>query len=275
MVKLLDGKSYSWWKEKAKRWTAGCTIGEAIARVKEINRRGFRVVINSIAGQSHDRESIFRVCDNYLSLIDAINKHRLNAGITMRSTNLGIDFSYNETKRALQAVLKRAEEKNVKIEVDMEERPYVEKTIKLISDVVHDNYHLRLCIQAGLKDIYDQVNKLSRAAGDRLTFRVVTGSCYKETLELDEPGTVKQFYRLMLLCGKNSAVGTMITERILCAKAVGMESQVLMGFENNQPKNSVDTIYAAFGDWKTNEGIRGYIQRREKSVSSLKRVGQS
>lgn len=269
MTDLLDGYTTSWWKEKAKQWTAGGTIDEAIKTVKAYNNKGFRVLINSIAGQSFDLPSIIKVQNNYLSLVETIYKNKLNAGITTRSTNLGLVYSFNETRKALQSVLQKAKEKNVRIEMDTEERPHVEKTMQLTTEMVNLGFSLRVCVQSGIKNNYETVIKTLHNIRNNLTFRVVTGSCYKETLELNEAETIKQYYQLMLLLGNQSAVGTHITERILCAKAIGMEAQVLLGFENRQPRNSIDTIYAAFGDWKTNEGIRGYILRREKSVAPI------
>jgi len=260
MPELIDNQTHEWWKEKSKKWTAGSNPDEALECIKNFNKTDYRVVINSIGPEATDKETIEKSKNNYLILIDMISKNNLNAGITVRLTNLGINYSYDETKKALRTVLNRAKENNILVEIDMEERSVVEKTIKIASEMIDEGYLFRLCIQSGIKDIYDQVVKLK----DNISFRIVTGSCYKETLEVDEPETIKQFYRIMLLCGNGSAIGTHITERLLCAKANNMETQVLMAFENEQPKGSVDTIYACFGDWKTNEGIRGYIKRREQ-----------
>lgn len=268
MTRLLDGQTYEWWQEKATRWTAGTTIDETIQTVQAYNQKEYKVIINSIAAVAHDQKSIDQVRDLYMLLLNAIHERRVNAGITVRLTNIGIGYSFVSAKKALKEVLQKAHRQKVDVEIDMEERPFVEDTIKLITEILEEGHSLRQCVQAGIKDIYPHVLALQKKGGERLTFRIVTGSCYKETLELSETETIKQYYRLMMTCGKRSAIGTNITERILCAKANQMETQILLGFENRQPKHSIDTIYACFGDWKTNVGIRGYIQRREKSVSS-------
>jgi len=263
MPKLLDGKTNTWWQNKAKKWTAGSSVNEAVRCVKKYNKKGYRVIINSIADVSHDQKALELIRDKYIELIEAIKKNRLNASITVRTSNLGIGYSYQEAKNALEAVLKKAKASQLRVEVDMEEREFAKKTLKAVTELAKKGYRFRVCIQSAVKDIDRQVARL-RKANKNLSFRIVTGSCYKETMELDEPKTIKQFYKLIFLAGKETAIGTHITERILCAKANGIESQVLMGFESKQPKGSVDTIYACFGDWKTNAGIRGYIQRREK-----------
>lgn len=266
MSQLLDKKPHKWWQEKAKKWTAGSSIDEAVKCVKKYNQKDYKTIINSIADVAQNPDDIEIMKNKYIDLINAIAKHQLNAGITVRLSNLGMKFSKKKTQSALEEVLTAAQKTQVEIEIDMEERPFVEDAIKMALDFSTAGYQFRLCLQSGIEDIIDKANKLIKKSKNKITFRVVTGSCYPETLEVDEPSTIKQFYQLIDICDQKSAVGTHITERILCAKASGLETQVLMGFEDQQPKGSIDTIYACFGDWKTNAGIRGYIQRREQSV---------
>ncbi|MFH0837381.1 MAG: proline dehydrogenase family protein [Candidatus Aenigmatarchaeota archaeon] len=261
----IDGKPEQWWIEKSNKWVAGSTIIETIRTINKYNKKGYRIIVNSINAVSNDSVSIEKVKNNYTELIKKISENKCNAGITIRASNLGIGYSYKEAKRALQEVLETSKKLKVSVEMDIEEREFVEDTIKIASEMLEQGYSFRMCMQAALKNArkyLEQLIKSAKKGKSNITFRIVTGSCYPKTKELSEENTVKQFYELMDL-KKGSAIGSHVIDRVLSANNKKIEAQVLMGFENTAAGKLANTLYAPFGDWRTNEGIRGYIQRRE------------
>ncbi|MFH0836852.1 MAG: proline dehydrogenase family protein [Candidatus Aenigmatarchaeota archaeon] len=258
-------KTEAWWIEKSNKWIAGSTIEKTVDTIKRYNKKGYRVVVNSINAVSNDTNSVENVKKNYIKLMEEIAKNKCNAGITIRTSNIGIGYSYNEAKKALEEVLKKSKEFNVPVEMDIEEREYVESTVKLACEMLTKGYCFRICMQSALKDTPKHLKKLldvAKKGKSSITFRIVTGSCYAKTKELTEEETVKQFYDLMCL-QKGSAIGSHVIDRVIYANKKKIEAQALMGFENTAAGRLANTLYAPFGDWRTNDGIRGYIQRRE------------
>ena len=228
------GKPEQWWIEKSNKWIAGSMVSDVIETIKKYNKKEYRVIVNSINSVSNDNTAIANVKKNYIELMKEISKNKCNAGITVRTSNLGIAYSYNGAKKALQEVLEASKKLKVPVEIDIEEREFVDNTVKIAAEMLEQGHCFRMCMQSALKNARKNIGlllKASKKGNTKITFRIVTGSCYPETKELNEENTVKQFYELMVL-QKGSAIGSHVIDRVLYANKSRIEAQVLMGFEN-------------------------------------------
>lgn len=226
-------------------------------------------MINVLGEKLDTEEQTNWFAGQYETILEGINKRKLNAGISLKLTSIGL-LNDGLAERNLEYILERGDETD--IEVDMESRNFVEKIIEIAEKMLGKGYKFRIAMQSALKSAYNYTKGLKECAeanGGDISFRICTGSCYgknengyETTLELSEKETDEQFYKLMDLAGKGSAVGTGKIERALYAKKEGMEVQSLKGDENTEVGKIADTFYVCFGDWRTNEGVRKYILRR-------------
>ena len=73
-----------------------------------------------------------RVTEHYLDVLDKVKAAGLDAQISVKPTQLGLDLDAEQCQRNLDRICEKAERLgNVPVWIDMENSPYVEPTLKL------------------------------------------------------------------------------------------------------------------------------------------------
>ncbi len=101
------------------------------------------------------------VTQHYLGVLDKIHAGKLDVEISIKPTQLGLDFSKEDCQKHLDALLERAKSQNNWVWVDMEASDYTEVTLDLYKNARRRYANSGLCIQAYLyrteKDLTDLI----------------------------------------------------------------------------------------------------------------------
>jgi proline dehydrogenase len=164
----------------AYRFVAGDRLDDAVRAVQGLNRAGFSASLDHL-GENVDQETAARAAtDDYLAAFERISRERLDANVSVKLTQLGLDISGDLCRELLTRILQRAQQLDNFVRVDMEGSAYTQRTLDLVLEL-HGRYpNVGTVLQSYLYRTLDDVARVN-AAGMRV--RLVKGA-------YDEPPSV-------------------------------------------------------------------------------------
>jgi proline dehydrogenase len=148
-----------WFTRRAvRRFMPGETAAEALKAAEGFHRQGTPVLF-TLLGENlaslADAEAHF---DEYAALIDAIGERGLDAEISVKPTQLGLDLDEAATAAHIERLVERAAPRTVWI--DMEGSAYTEQTIGLYEQLKARRDNVGICLQSYLKRTYADLQRL-------------------------------------------------------------------------------------------------------------------
>ncbi|HUJ49953.1 MAG TPA: proline dehydrogenase family protein [Bryobacteraceae bacterium] len=165
------------------RFIAGHTLEREIAVCQRLNRDGYLASLDHLGESVTSLEEAGSSRDAYLSALDRVAELGLQATVSVKLTQLGLDFSETECENNVDRLVRRASEIGTAVEIDMESSAYVDRTLALVARL-HARYgHVRAVIQAYLYRSQSDIESLCRL---RIPVRLCKGA-YKESSDVAFP----------------------------------------------------------------------------------------
>ncbi len=144
------------------RFVAGSTLEREIAVCQKLNADGYLATLDHLGESVTSLEEANRSRDAYLTALAEIARLNLEATVSVKLTQLGLDFSEPAARAAVECLVARAKSIGRMVEVDMESSQYVERTLALVSEL-HAKYgSVRAVIQAYLYRSASDIEELCR-----------------------------------------------------------------------------------------------------------------
>ena len=272
----------------ARRFIAGETIDEAVHVARDLNHQGLRVTLDLLGENVRERESALEAKERYRALLEAIDAGGLDASISVKLTQLGLDIDDSFCRENLASLVEEASRKGNFLEVDMEGSAYTQRTIDLFHAVYPQNGILLLCIQAYLYRSEADIQRLN-SLGARV--RLCKGA-YKEPKEIafaDRHEVRRNFEQLMQRLfseGKRPVIAThneaLIEKGKTYAARCGLEAgdfefQMLYGVRRDLQRKLASEghdvrIYVPFGTEWFSYFWRRLRERKENMFFLLKNI---
>jgi proline dehydrogenase len=132
------------------RFMPGEDLEPALAASADLARRGMAGTVLTHLGENlADRAEADAVRGHYLGVLDQIAAHALSAQVSVKLTQLGLDFDVDACLAALGALAERAAPELVWI--DMEDSHYTGVTLDVFRRARARHANLGLCLQAYLR----------------------------------------------------------------------------------------------------------------------------
>jgi proline dehydrogenase len=168
------------------RFIAGMEIEDALRVAEEVNKQGMSVTLDSL-GESVTTEAEARAAaEVYHKLLDAIAARKLNANISMKLTQMGLNLSPALAESIAESVTQHAKATGGFVRIDMEDSSLTQVTIEIVKRL-HTKPELRgaigIVIQAYLFRSQKDIEELI-ANGIRV--RLCKGA-YQEPAEIAFP----------------------------------------------------------------------------------------
>lgn len=188
----------------ANRYIAGDKIEDAIATTKKLNDKGFMATIDVLGEDIFNKEDATRAKIECLEVIEAIDKHKLDANESIKLSSLGLKLDHDFCMMNLSEIAKAADSFGQFFRIDMEDSSVTTKTIDVFKDV-HKKYPKSgIVIQSYLKRSFDDVKELLK---DNPNFRLCKG-IYIEPEEIaykDKQEVRDSYMRILRLMMENNA----------------------------------------------------------------------
>jgi proline dehydrogenase len=237
-----------------RRFVAGNTLEEEVAVCKKLNAEGTLASMDYLGENVTNLEEARVSRDNYLSSLDAIEREKLQASVSIKLTQFGLDFSVDDCLTNVRPLVERAARLGTRVEIDMESSEYTDRTLQIVEQLHKEFGCVRAVIQAYLHRSEDDIARLNAAC---IPVRLCKGA-YREpdSIAFPEKAEVDRHYiRLthrLLDGGPYPAIAShdprMIRAAIQYAKDKGIakdafEFQMLYGIRRDLQKEVVSLGY--------------------------------
>jgi proline dehydrogenase len=190
LLKLSESKSFARWvtanrttRKMSHRFVAGESLQEAISAARVCNQHGMLVSLDYLGENVATAADAQRAREAYLQVFDRIAAEKLNANVSCKLTQLGLDISAEFCEGQLLSIVERAASYGNFLRVDMEGSLYTARTIDVVQRVRTQSPAVGTVIQAYLYRSEQDVRDLL-AYGCRI--RLCKGA-YKEPPEVAFP----------------------------------------------------------------------------------------
>lgn len=173
--KLLNAGAQKWgFKLGAAKVVAGTTIEETIESIKKINAQGISCTIDNLGEFVHVKEEAIQAKHQILSMIDAIQVHEVDAHISLKPSQLGLDIDLEFCYDNLYKIVEKAHTYDVFINIDMEDFERLHPSFEIMERLLGTFDNIGTVIQAYFYRAEDDLEKYRD-----LRLRIVKGA-YKE-----------------------------------------------------------------------------------------------
>ena len=158
---LLAGSSNAWLQRQAttrrfvklavRRFMPGETLDEALVAAGEQNRLGIAVTLTHLGENLRDRAEADAVLAHYQDALERIRGANLNAEVSVKPTQLGLDIDAAMCTDYTRTLAEAARVHGSRLWIDMEGSAYTETTLQLYRKLRETHTNVGLCLQAYLR----------------------------------------------------------------------------------------------------------------------------
>jgi proline dehydrogenase len=168
------------------RFIAGMTIDDALRAAERLNAQGIAVTLDSLGESVTSEAEAHRAADVYHHLLDAIAVHRLDANISLKLTQMGLEQSAELAEFLAGDLARHALDTGNFVRIDMEDSRLTQITLNIVRRI-HARPAMRgaagVVIQAYL---YRSRADVEQLLADGIRIRLCKGA-YKEPAEVAFP----------------------------------------------------------------------------------------
>ena len=115
----------------ARRFVAGETLDEAVATVRGLNDQGLLATLNHLGEHTEAAADAHRTASAYVELLERIDEENLDANISVKPNQMGLELGEDVCFEAIHTVAERAQELGNFVRVDMEGSGTVDATLRV------------------------------------------------------------------------------------------------------------------------------------------------
>jgi proline dehydrogenase len=149
----------------AERFVAGDTLEEAVAATASLNASGKQVSLDLLGEAVRDQDMAIAAADEYVAAIGAIAEHDLAANVSIKLTQLGLEFDEKLATENLDRLASAAARIGSTVTIDMEDSRFTESTVELYAAAQGKHGNLGLCVQAYLRRTAADLDRLIPLGG--------------------------------------------------------------------------------------------------------------
>ena len=164
-------------KRATSRFMPGESLEEALAEAEVMSVKGIGTLVTLLGENLSSIEDADAVLDQYLGVLRDVTKRGLDAEISIKLTQLGLDFGPEIAQEGLRRL---AEATSSIVWIDMESSDYVDVTLDIFRNVKLTHSNLGLCLQSYLRRTGNDLENLLPLDP---SIRLVKGA-YKEPREV-------------------------------------------------------------------------------------------
>ena len=241
-------------RRMSQRFVAGESLDQAVAAARVCNADGMKVSLDLLGESVTNADEARAARDAYLGIFDRIAQEQLDANVSMKLTQLGLDLDLELCQGMVEEIVSRAVGYGNFVRVDMEASAYTQRTIDVVKRVRAKSPAIGVVVQSYLRRTESDVRDLL-ALGCRM--RLCKGA-YKEGPDVAFPAKADvdanyvTLMKMMLPSGIYHGIAThdpkMIaaTEQFVAEKGIGKEAfefQMLYGIRTDLQRELVKRAY--------------------------------
>ncbi|MEH7484827.1 proline dehydrogenase family protein [Neobacillus drentensis] len=187
---------------------AGTNIPEVIQSIKDLNAHGISCTVDNLGEFVFKEEEATEAKEQILNVIDAIHENKVNAHISLKPTQIGLDIDYEFCLNNLREIVDKAHRYDIFVNVDMEDFKHLQPTFDLLDELSLEYTNVGTVIQSYFHNAQEYLERYKN-----FRIRLVKGA-YKESAEIayqDKKDIDANFIKITewhLLNGKFTSIAT-------------------------------------------------------------------
>ncbi|SFR44120.1 proline dehydrogenase family protein [Halogeometricum limi] len=270
----------------ANNFVAGEDVDGVLSHVAATNETGISAIVNLLGEHYDDEADAAADADTYCELVEQIAERDLDACVSVKPSQIGLDIGDDVFAGNLARIADRADDHGVFVWVDMEDHETTDATLDAFEANAREyDGGLGVCVQANLRRTEADLKRLAGVPGK---VRLVKGA-YDEpkSVAYTDKATVDEKYREYLAfmfrefdggIGVGSHDLAMINHALDLHREHGtpFEVQMLMGVREDVQERLVDTVpvyqYVPYGGKWASYFYRRVRERKENALFALRAV---
>ena len=251
------------------RFVAGMEIGDALRVAEAVNRQGMLVTLDSLGESVSSEVEAHSSAEIYHQLLDLIDANKVNANISVKLTQMGLELSPALAEEIALSLAEHAKASGNFVRIDMEDSSLTQVTLDIVRRI-HARIELRNSIGIVIQSyLYRSQADIEQLLADGIRVRLCKGA-YKEPAEVAFPSKAdvdKNYVKLSQMLLESPIYHGLATHdeaMIAAAKAFArqhnidpsrFEFQMLYGVRRDLQRNLVREgykvrVYVPFGrEW--------------------------
>ena len=250
----------------ARRFVAGERLDDAIEAGREVNRAKRSASLDLLGENVSDEAGARRAAEDYLAIFDRIAREKLDANVSLKLTQLGLDLGEPLCQELLEGIVAHAAELGNFVRIDMEGSAYTQRTVGITRRVRAKYSNVGTVMQAYLyraeQDVKDLVSVGCRMRLCKGAYKEPPDTAFPKKRDVD--ANYVKLMKLLLSSGIYHGIAThdpaMIhaTKKFVRERNIGREQfefQMLYGIRTDLQEQLVREgfrlrVYIPYGtDW--------------------------
>ncbi|WP_438310557.1 proline dehydrogenase family protein [Sporosarcina sp. FA9] len=192
----------------AQNVVAGTNVEETIQSIKELNAHGISCTVDNLGEFVFERVEATKAKEQILEVVEAIHTHEVDAHISLKPSQLGLDIDYDFCLENLREIVAKASNYDIFINFDMEDYNRLQSSFDLLETLSEEYSNIGTVIQAYFFRAEEDIQKYKN-----YRLRIVKGA-YKESEEFayqNKKDIDENYIKLIewnLLNGKFTSIAT-------------------------------------------------------------------
>jgi proline dehydrogenase len=267
----------------ASRFVAGETAAEAIEHTSALNDRDVGAILNLLGEHYDERGPADADADAYCQLVADIADAGVDACISVKPSQLGLDVGESVFRENLERVVATANDHDVFVWIDMEDHTTTDATLDAFEHHAREHGDVGVCLQANLRRTPDDIERFAGTSGK---IRLVKGAydpprevAYRDGDRVDEAyrdclDYLFEHYEDGIAVGSHDPAMIDYARELHAEFGTPFEIQMLMGVrEDAQTDLAVDYPvwqYVPYGSKWLSYFYRRVAERKENALFALR-----
>jgi proline dehydrogenase len=193
-----------------RRFVAGERLEDALLVLERLRQQGLRWTVDVLGESVSSREMAAAAADRYIDTLDALAERGLEANVSLKLTQMGLDVDPGFCRDNVGRVVERARHFGAFVRIDMEDHTRTEITLDIASALQRRYHDVGVVIQSYLRRSADDVERL---IAQQVRVRLCKGA-YDEPADVafvhreEVDGSFARLAERLLLEGRYPAIAT-------------------------------------------------------------------
>lgn len=152
----------------ASRYVAGESMADALAAISRLNAMGCSATASLLGEEVRDPAEVEAVVDEYLCLLDELDRRKLRSGVSVKPTHVGLEIDSELCRANLERLVSAAGKKGRFVRIDMEDHRTTDATLEIHRRLRERHSNLGVVVQAYLRRTLDDIRALPESTNVRI-----------------------------------------------------------------------------------------------------------
>ena len=162
----------------AQHVVAGTNVAETIESIKKLNAQGISCTVDNLGEFVFEKEEALEAKRSILEVIEAIHTHEVDAHISLKPSQIGLDIEHEFCYENLKEIVAKAKSYNIFVNFDMEDEARLQPSFDILKTLSKEYNNIGTVIQAYFYRAEDDIQEFKD-----FRLRIVKGA-YKESPEV-------------------------------------------------------------------------------------------